>query len=187
VQQSVAGALGIKPQDVIANVTLLGGGFGRKSKPDYVVEAALLSKASGKPVKVVWTREDDIRFDYFHSVAAMHMKGGMDSSGKLESWLFRSAFPPIASTFAAGAEYGADFETGMGLNEILFDVPHLRAENCPARNHVRQGWLRAVCHLFHAFAIHSFVDELAHLNNSNYVDYSQDPWPRPSGRLHQGG
>jgi isoquinoline 1-oxidoreductase beta subunit len=59
----------------------------------------------------------------------------------------------------------------MGLNEILFDVPHMRAENCPARNHVRQGWLRAVCHLFHAFAIHSFVDELAHLNNSNYVDY----------------
>ena len=171
VQQSVAGALSIKPQDVIANVTLLGGGFGRKSKPDYVVEAALLSKASGKPVKVVWTREDDIRFDYFHSVAAMHMKGGMDSSGKLESWLFRSAFPPIASTFAAGADYGADFETGMALNEILFDVPHMRAENCPAKNHVRQGWLRAVCHLFHAFAIHSFVDEVAHLNNSNYVDY----------------
>jgi isoquinoline 1-oxidoreductase subunit beta len=171
VQQAVAGALGIKPQDVIANVTLLGGGFGRKSKPDYVVEAALLSKAAGKPVKVVWTREDDIRFDYFHSVAAMHMKGGMDSSGKLDSWLFRSAFPPIASTFAAGADYGADFETGMALNEILFDVPHMRAENCPARNHVRQGWLRAVCHLFHAFAIHSFVDELAHLNNSNYVDY----------------
>jgi isoquinoline 1-oxidoreductase beta subunit len=171
VQQAVAGALGITPKDVTVNVTLLGGGFGRKSKPDYVVEAALLSKASGKPVKVIWSREDDIRFDYFHSVAAMHMKGGMDSSGKLESWLFRSAFPPIASTFAAGAEYGADFETGMALNEILFDVPHIRAENCPARNHVRQGWLRAVCHLFHAFAIHSFVDELAHLNKSNYVDY----------------
>ncbi len=59
----------------------------------------------------------------------------------------------------------------MGLNEILFDVPHMRAENCPAKNHVRQGWMRAVCHLFHAFAIHSFVDELARLNSSNYVDY----------------
>jgi isoquinoline 1-oxidoreductase beta subunit len=171
VQAAVAGALGIRPEDVTANVTLLGGGFGRKSKPDYVVEAALLSKTSGKPVKVVWTREDDIRFDYFHSVAAMHMKGGMDASGKLESWLFRSAFPPIASTFEAGAEYGADFETGMALNEALFDVPHIRAENCPAKNHVRQGWMRAVCHLFHAFAIHSFIDEIAHANNSNYVDY----------------
>lgn len=171
VQASVAAALGLKPADVTCHVTLLGGGFGRKSKPDYVVEAALLSKATAKPVKVVWTREDDIHFDYFHSVAAMHMKGGLDSSGRLQSWLFRSAFPPIASTFAAGEEYGADFETGMALNEVLFDVPNIRAENGPARNHVRQGWLRAVCHLFHAFGIHSFVDELAHLNNTNYVDY----------------
>jgi isoquinoline 1-oxidoreductase beta subunit len=171
VQEAVSAALGIAQKDVTCNVTLLGGGFGRKSKPDYVVEAALLSKSMGKPVKVVWSREDDIHFDYFHSVAAMHMKGGLDSSGKIQSWLFRSAFPPIASTFAPGAEYGADFETGMGLNELLFDVPHIRAENCPAKNHVRQGWLRAVCHLFHGFAIHSFLDELAHLNNSNYVDY----------------
>ncbi len=171
VQASVAGALGLKPADVTCHVTLLGGGFGRKSKPDYVVEAALLSKSVGKPVKVVWTREDDLRFDYFHSVAAMHMKGGLDSSGKLQSWLFRSAFPPIASTFTAGEQYGADFEAGMGLNELLFDVPNLRSENGPAKNHVRQGWLRAVCHLFHGFAIHSFVDELAHANNSNYVDF----------------
>jgi isoquinoline 1-oxidoreductase beta subunit len=171
VQEAVAAAVGVTPKDVTCHVTLLGGGFGRKSKPDYVVEAALLSKAAGKPVKVVWTREDDVRFDYFHSVAAMHMKAGLDSSGKLQSWLFRSAFPPIASTFAAGAEYGADFETGMALNELLFDVPHMRAENCPAKNHVRQGWMRAVCHLFHAFGIHSFIDELAHRNNTNYVDY----------------
>jgi isoquinoline 1-oxidoreductase beta subunit len=171
VQDAVSAALGITPKDVICNVTLLGGGFGRKSKPDYVVEAALLSKTMGKPVKVVWTREDDIRFDYFHSVAAMHMEGGLDSSGRIQSWLFRSAFPPIASTFEAGAEYGADFETGMGLNELLFDVPHIRAENCPAKHHVRQGWLRSVCHIFHAFAIHSFVDELARLNHTNYVDY----------------
>jgi len=171
VQDAVSAALGIAPKDVTCHVTLLGGGFGRKSKPDYVVEAALLSKTMGKPVKVVWTREDDIRFDYFHSVAAMHMKGGLDSSGKIQSWLFRSAFPPIDSTFTAGAEYGADFETGMGLNELLFDVPHIRAENCPAKNHVRQGWMRSVCHIFHAFATHSFVDELAHLSNTNYMDY----------------
>jgi len=171
VQDAVAAALGLTPKDVTCHVTLLGGGFGRKSKPDYVVEAALLSKAAGKPVKVVWTREDDVKFDYFHSVAAMHMKGGLDASGKIQSWLFRSAFPPIASTFAAGAQYGAEFETGMALNELLFDVPNIRAENCPAKNHVRQGWMRAVCHLFHAFGVHSFVDELAQANNSNYVDY----------------
>jgi isoquinoline 1-oxidoreductase beta subunit len=74
VQATVARALGLKPQDVICYVTLLGGGFGRKSKPDYVAEAAMLSKQLGKPVKVAWSREDDLQFDYYHTVAAMYMK-----------------------------------------------------------------------------------------------------------------
>ena len=171
VQDAVAAAMGIDKTKVICHVTLLGGGFGRKSKPDYVVEAALLSKATGKPVQVVWTREDDIKFDYYHTVSGMHMKAGMDADGKLNSWLFRSAFPPIASTFAPGAQYGAEFETGMGLNELPYDVANIRAENCPAPNHLRLGWLRAVAHVYHAFAIHSFLDELAVANNTDYVSY----------------
>lgn len=171
VQDAVAAAMGIDKTKVICHVTLLGGGFGRKSKPDYVVEAALLSKATGKPVQVVWTREDDIKFDYYHTVSGMHMKAGMDADGKLNSWLFRSAFPPIASTFAPGAQYGAEFETGMGLNELPYDVANIRAENCPAPNHIRLGWLRAVAHVYHAFAIHSFLDELAVANNTDYVSY----------------
>ncbi len=171
VQDAVAAAMGIPKTDVICHVTLLGGGFGRKSKPDYVVEAALLSKATGKPVKVIWTREDDIKFDYYHTVSGMHMKAGMAANGKLEAWLFRSAFPPIASTFGPGAQYGAEFEVGMGLNELPYDVPNIRGENCPAPNHLRLGWMRAVAHVYHAFGIHSFLDELAVLNNTNYVDY----------------
>jgi Molybdopterin-binding domain of aldehyde dehydrogenase len=75
VQATVASALGIEKSDVLCYVTLLGGGFGRKSKPDYVAEAALLSKQVGKPVKVVWSREDDSRFDYYHAVAAIYMRG----------------------------------------------------------------------------------------------------------------
>ena len=71
----MAAAVGIKPEDVECHVTLLGGGFGRKSKPDYVAEAALLSKKVGKPVKIVWSREDDIHFDYFHSPAASVHEG----------------------------------------------------------------------------------------------------------------
>lgn len=172
VQDAVAGAMGIPKTDVICHVTLLGGGFGRKSKPDYVVEAALLSKAAGKPVKVIWTREDDIKFDYYHTVSGMHMKAGMDATGKLDAWLFRSAFPPIASTFAPGMQYGAEFEVGMGLNELPYDVPNIRGENCPAPNHLRLGWMRAVAHVYHAFGIHSFLDELAVLNNTDYLSYS---------------
>ena len=63
VQETVAQVLGLKPEDITCHVTLLGGGFGRKSKPDYAAEAAMLSKKVGKPVKVVWTREDDVRFE----------------------------------------------------------------------------------------------------------------------------
>jgi len=71
VQDIVSKELGIAKEDVICHVTLLGGGFGRKSKPDYAAEAAVLSKKMGRPVKVVWTREDDIKFDYYNAVASM--------------------------------------------------------------------------------------------------------------------
>ncbi|MCX6591689.1 MAG: molybdopterin-dependent oxidoreductase [Acidobacteria bacterium] len=174
VQEAVAGALGIDKKNVICHVTLLGGGFGRKSKPDYVVEAALLSKQIGKPVKVVWSREEDIQFDYYHAVAAMHCKAGVDAKGRPTAWLNRSVFPTIGSTFAAGAEYGQEFELGMGLVDLPFDIPNMRAENGPAKNHVRIGWMRAVANIYHAFAAHSFVDELAHAAGRDPVEYLLD-------------
>ena len=95
VQDTVAAAVGVKKQDVICNVTLLGGGFGRKSKPDYVAEAAILSKQTGKPVKVVWSREDDIHFDFFHFCAAMYLKAALDEKGRPTAWLGRSAYPAM--------------------------------------------------------------------------------------------
>lgn len=171
VQSAVAGALKIKPDDVECHVTLLGGGFGRKSKPDYVVEAAHLSKEVGKPVKVVWTREDDIQHSYFHSVSAMHLKGGLDKDGKPQALLYRSAFPTIASTFSPQANSGASFELSMGMTDMPYQIPNYRAENGPAQNHVRIGWLRSVCNVFHAFALHSFIDELAHLAKQDPLDY----------------
>jgi isoquinoline 1-oxidoreductase beta subunit len=96
VQDTVAKALGISKDNVICHVTLLGGGFGRKSKPDYVAEAALLSRQVGKPVKIVWSREDDIQFDYYHSPASLYMKAALGERGKPTAWLQRSVFPPIA-------------------------------------------------------------------------------------------
>ena len=96
-------ALGIDKKTSTCHVTLLGGGFGRKSKPDYAAEAALLSKKLGKPVKVVWTREDDIHFDFYHTSPAMYMKAAVDAKGKPTAWLQRSVFPPIASTFDSRA------------------------------------------------------------------------------------
>jgi isoquinoline 1-oxidoreductase beta subunit len=178
VQDTVAKALGIKSQDVICHVTLLGGGFGRKSKPDYVAEAALLSKQIGKPVKVVWSREDDIQFDYFHAVAAMYMKASVDAKGRPTAWLQRSAFPPIGSQNDDSARYGT-FELGMGWTDVPFDIAHHRVENGPAQAHVRIGWLRSVANIYHAFAVQSFVDELAAAANRDRVEYLLDLMGNP--------
>ena len=171
VQDTVAAAVGIDKKNVICNVTLLGGGFGRKSKPDYCAEAAILSKQLGKPVKVVWTREDDIHFDYYHAVAALYMKAGVDQKGKPVAWLQRSVFPSIFSTFAPGVKAGSAAELGMGFTDTPYDIPNHRVENGEAVNHVRIGWLRSVANIYHAFAVCSFADELANAAGRDSKDY----------------
>ena len=170
-QTTVAHVLGIKPEDVTCHVTLLGGGFGRKSKPDYVAEAAVLSKKAGRPVKVVWKREDDIKFDYYHSVAAMYLKAAVGADGLPTAWLQRSVFPPIGSTFALDTTYSDPGEMGLGWSDLPFAIPNHRAENGPATAHVRIGWLRSVANVYHAFAIQSFADELAHAAGRDSFEY----------------
>jgi isoquinoline 1-oxidoreductase beta subunit len=180
VQDTVAAALGINKKDVECHVTLLGGGFGRKSKPDYVAEAAILSKALSKPVKVTWSREDDIRFDYYHAVAAMYLKAAVDEKGRPTAWLQRCAFPTIASTFAGpSAKTAQGFELEMGWTNLPLDIPNHRAENGPAESHVRIGWLRSVANIQHAFATYSFVDELARLAKRDSVEYLLDVLGQP--------
>jgi len=174
VQDACAAVLGIDKQNVICHVTLLGGGFGRKSKPDYAAEAAVLSRRLGKPVKVVWTREDDIRFDYYHTTAAVYHKASVDGRGRPTAWLHRSAFPPIASTFVPGAREPLSFELDLGLVDLPFDVPNIRAENGPADAHVRIGWFRAVSNNFHAFAAHTFADEMAKAAGRDSLEYLLD-------------
>jgi isoquinoline 1-oxidoreductase subunit beta len=174
VQDAVSSVLGIDKKSVEVHVTLLGGGFGRKSKPDYCAEAAVLSRKLGKPVKVIWTREDDIRHDYYHSTAAVYHKAVVDGRGKPTAWLQRSAFPPIASTFTAGAREPLDFELDLGLTDLPYDIANIRAENGPADAHVRIGWFRSVCNIFHAFAAHSFADELAQLARRDSLEFVLD-------------
>jgi isoquinoline 1-oxidoreductase subunit beta len=178
VQDTVAKALGIKPADVLCHVTLLGGGFGRKSKPDYVAEAAILSKQLGKPVKVVWSREDDIRFDFYHAVAAMYLKAATDEKGRPTAWLQRSVFPPIGSQDDVAAKYGT-FELDMGWNDVPFDIPNFRAECGPADTHIRIGWMRSVANIPHAFAVQSFIDELAAAAGRDRVEYLLDVLGKP--------
>ena len=170
-KDAIASATGLKKEDVTVNVTLLGGGFGRKSFPDFAIEAAVLAKKTSKPVKVVWSREDDIQFDTYHSVAAMYMKAALGADGKPEAWLQRTVFPPIGSTFDPKNNYSAADELGLGFTDVPFALPNHRAENGPAAGHVRIGWLRSVANIYHAFAVHSFADELAHAAGRDSLDY----------------
>src|SRR5215469_10899558 len=137
VQDTVAAAVGIDKKNVICNVTLLGGGFGRKSKPDYCAEAAILSEKLAKPVAL----------------------------------LQRSVFPSIFSTFAPNVKSGSADELAMGFTDTPYLVPNHRIENGEAVHHVRIGWLRSVANIYHAFAVSSFADELAHAAGRDPKDY----------------
>jgi len=156
-----AAYLGIDEEHVTINVTFLGGGFGRKSKPDFVVEAVALSKKMNAPVQIVWTREDDIQHSYYHTTNAQYLKASLDKNGTVTGWLHRTAFPTINSTFMPGANYAAGWEIGQGMNNNPFEIENVRYENAKAEPHVRIGWLRSVCAIFHSFGINSFIDELA--------------------------
>jgi isoquinoline 1-oxidoreductase beta subunit len=158
----VAKRLGLPAADVTVHVTLLGGGFGRKSKPDYAVEAAVVSKAmEGKPVKLTWTREDDLVNNYFHTVSVEHLEAGVDARGRPVAWLHRSVAPTIVSTFDPDAKQEANWELGMGVINVPFAIPNIRIENPEATAHTRIGWFRSVSNIPHAFAVQSFVAELA--------------------------
>ncbi|TXS95244.1 xanthine dehydrogenase family protein molybdopterin-binding subunit [Parahaliea maris] len=161
-QAAVAAALGIDKSAVTVHVTLLGGGFGRKSKPDFSVEAARLAAHVGKPVQVNWTRTDDLRHDYFHSCSAMYLRGGMDDKGNVSAWLARQATPPIGSTFDPSVTFMDDGDLSQTFGSVPFATPNLRVESHEAPAHVRIGWLRSVYNIPFAFGVCSFVDELAH-------------------------
>ncbi len=160
-REDLAKMLEIPEENVTVHVTLLGGGFGRKSKCDFALEAALLSKALGAPVRVQWTREDDVRHDFLHTVSAERIEVGLDASDKVVAWRHRSVAPTIGSTFAAGAVHEMPFERGMGLADLPFDIPNVRAENPEAAAHTRIGWFRSVSNIPHMFAVQSMVGELA--------------------------
>ena len=157
-------------EKVTINVTFLGGGFGRKSKPDYVVEAVAISKAINAPAQVVWSREDDIKHGYYHTVSAQYMKASLDATGNVTGWLHRFAMPSIVSTFSPGVDYAAGFEISSAAN-IPYDIQNMKVEVGQAPAHVRIGWLRSVINIPHGFSINVFADELAAAANKDPLEF----------------
>lgn len=157
-----ARALGVSEDNVNVHVTFLGGGFGRKSKADFVSEAVLLAKAAGVPVRVQWTREDDIHHDYYNTVNAQRLTAALDKAGKVVAWRHRTAFPPIPHLFDTSINKPGLGDLQQGVLDVALNIPNVQAEAFEAPTHVRVGWLRSVYNIFHAFAVNSFIDEIAH-------------------------
>lgn len=167
-RKQAAEVLGCGIDKVQVHVTFLGGGFGRKSKADFVAEAVFLAREAKVPVRVQWTREDDIRHDYYNTVSSQRLTAGLNEKNEVVAWRHRTAFPPIASTLVppiasiiVSTSRPAARDLQQGVMDQALAVPNVRAEACEAKAHVRIGWLRSVYNIFHAFAEGSFIDELA--------------------------
>lgn len=190
-------------RDVTVHLPIIGGGFGRKSKPDYVVEAAYLAaKKPGVPIRVQWTREDDVKFSYYNAVSCQYLRAALGADRLPTALLWRSAFPSIFGTFFPspgrfgfdvtqddmwkekrrnyyeGGEYpfGSSIERAQGLEDMPYNsVPNVLIENTAAENHIRIGWMRSVANVYHAFGICSFADEMAKkAGNKDPVQYLLD-------------
>ncbi|MDU2874090.1 MAG: xanthine dehydrogenase family protein molybdopterin-binding subunit, partial [Pseudomonas aeruginosa] len=171
-RERIAERLKLPFDKVTVNVTLLGGGFGRKSKPDFVLEAAILAKAfPGRHLRVQWTREDDLHFSYFHTVSVERLQAVLGADGLPQAWLHRSVAPSITALFGPDSKHQGAFELGMGLTNLPFAIPNVRLENPEAPAHTRVGWFRSVSNIPHAFAIQSFVGELAAKAGQDPKDY----------------
>ena len=172
VRQYVAEALGLEQTDVECEVTLLGGGFGRKSKPDFACEAAILSAKIGAPVRVQWTREDEIRHGFYHAASAHRLKAGLDGSGNVTAWHHSGAWPTLIALWAPQMRTGHAIEYGLGLIDTPYnEVPNLRIENGEADAMIRVGWYRSVNNIQHAFAMNCFANELAEAAGRDPVEF----------------
>jgi len=161
---NVARELGLAKDEhdnIELNVTLMGGAFGRKSKADFIVEAVELAKTSKRPVKVIWSREDDIQHGFYHSTSANYCKAELTSTGNADHWISRNAYPPIGWLWNPEAKVPSDSQLALGFGDIPFALKNLSIEKHAVDSFVRPGWVRSVACINNGFALGSFVDELA--------------------------
>ena len=161
-QAEVAKALGIPQEKVTVHVTFLGGGFGRRAMSDFAVEAALVSKAAGGPVQVVWSREDDMRHDYYRPAGRNELEGGLDATGRLVAWRHRVRTPSIGQQlFGAAARGGGHPDVLEGAASFPYGAGAVQVDAALPEVGIRLGWWRSVYSSQNAFPEECFMDELA--------------------------
>jgi isoquinoline 1-oxidoreductase beta subunit len=153
---------GLKPEKIHVHTTYLGGGFGRRFETDFVEEALLLSKETGKPVKLLWTREEDMQHDFYRPANISRITGGLDDKGNLIAWSHKIICPSIFSrVFPEQVKGGIDPAAVEGLTDLAYEVPHVMVEYVRMDNPVPVGFWRSVGSSHNAFTVESFIDEIA--------------------------
>jgi len=181
--QNVASKVsGLPKEKVNVYTTFLGCGLGRRLRPDFVAEAVMISKALGKPVKVMWTREEDIKYDAFRPSASHRIEAGLDAQGQLIGWSHKVVSPSILKDInPAAIKDGIDFNCLWGLadapnspmwnNRLQYEIPNLYIEFLISPLPMPVGYWRSVGNGPNAFVIESFVDELAHAAGKDPLEF----------------
>jgi isoquinoline 1-oxidoreductase subunit beta len=161
-QFGVAAAIKMPPEKVFIHTTFLGGGYGRKLELDFQIQAAQLAQATGKPVKLIWTREDDMKHDFYRPMSLHQMTAGLDDKGNVQSMHFKMTSPSVtARAFPPVVKDGKDPFMAEGSENLTYKVPNLSIENVIHDTGIRVGYWRSVSNALNAFAVESFIDEVA--------------------------
>ena len=171
----VAGATGLKPEQVEVHTTFLGGGFGRRVEVDYAIDAAEISKAVGAPVKMVWSREDDMTHDSYRPASLIKLTAGLDASGKPVALRFASTSPSIsARLFPSIVKDGIDPFAVEGIDNYPYVTPNMKLTYQMHDAGVTPGYWRGVSHNLNAVALECFIDEMAQAAGKDPIQYRID-------------
>jgi isoquinoline 1-oxidoreductase beta subunit len=161
-QYGVAAAINMPPEKVFIHTTFLGGGYGRKLELDFQIQAAQLAKAAGKPVKLIWSREDDMTHDYYRPLSLHQMTAGLDANGNVTTFHSKMTSPSVtARAFPPVVQNGKDPFMAEGSENLTYKIANVQIENVIHDTGIRVGYWRSVSNALNAFAVESFIDEIA--------------------------
>jgi len=170
-QEIIAKVSGLPPEKVIVHTTLMGGGFGRRYQADFVMEAAQVAKASGKPVMIVWTRDDDMQHGFYRPASYHHFSGSLDAKGNLAAWKHFQTSTSIDAMWNPKGEEAPDKSEFATAAFIPYQTPNYRIEYTLAKSSVPRAWWRSVEHSTSGFVVESFVDELANAAGADPLEF----------------
>jgi isoquinoline 1-oxidoreductase subunit beta len=166
---------GLKTEQITVHTTYLGGGFGRRFETDVVTEAVAISKKTGRPIKLLWTREEDMKNDYYRPANYSKIVGGLDGKGNLIAWSHKIVCPSVFQhAMPQMVKHGIDPEAVEGLENMKYGIPNLHVEYVKFDAPVPVGFWRSVGSSHNGFTVESFMDELAHAAGRDPLDFRLD-------------